>query len=424
MSARTSKVARIKAPVKKQIRQLGGNLQNEFHNLLNEIVSRLSKDGYKLSHVTKSYRKKETIVSDNFWKKEKVIGNIKIIWICTVRTVFKNGFEFRFDFDYWFDFSRLLQNLKADIHEKGFPKTSRPYAKGFWKKEADQALEKVEKSIKKMVKRQIGGWGRHGIINEVTNRKSSDICHRIKISISSISEIEKLRNSLRKLGEDPTEMMDDFQIEIEKTSREKLNQLFPFSLNAQKLEGHLAFFLWFRKPGGGFEYQLHRFAHENFKRILKPKEIEKALLKLEVHGYAKVKETPNELRRKLEKRGIKRCRRFYETGEKRIPGRKLFKELKNEVNIGAYLAPVSRKILMERIDAPKHLVDKSINGLVRRNYLSKRRIRDSLGRSVRKIKPNKNPLKTSGLKRQIMEKASGFYDIQKKALDQLQAGRP
>ncbi|KXB05926.1 hypothetical protein AKJ53_01730, partial [candidate division MSBL1 archaeon SCGC-AAA382F02] len=152
-------------------------------------------NGFKLIHVTKSYYSRGAVQSDNFWKKETKVGNIRIIWICKFTIRFEGGFEFRFDFDFWFEFSKLMQNLRGDLYRTGFPYTSRPRAKKFGKREATRALNQVKNTVKKKIKRAVGGWGKHGIKNDVVDRKSIDICHRKEFAFSSISELEKLRNS-------------------------------------------------------------------------------------------------------------------------------------------------------------------------------------------------------------------------------------
>ncbi|KXA91404.1 hypothetical protein AKJ63_01495 [candidate division MSBL1 archaeon SCGC-AAA259D18] len=423
MTARTAEVIQIKAPIRRQIRHLDGNSEKTFSKLLNETVSRLRKNDYKLIHVTKSYRRKGKIRTDNFWKKETKVENIKVVWLCTFSLVFKRGFKFQLDFDYWFEFSKFLQNLRGDLYARGFPYTSRSFAENFGKGEATRALEKIKTLVKEKMKSQVNGWGEHGIIDEVTDRKSPEIRHQKEISISSLSELDNLRNSLDELTEEPAELVKNSQREINKIARKKLKELIPLSIDPNSLEGYLSFFLWFRKPGGGFEYQLYRLIQENYD-ILSKNKIRDALLRLETHGYIKVRETPENLRKKMEKRGIKRCRRFYEIEGGNVPGKELFDELRDKTRIGAYLAPLPEKRLVKHLDAPDHLVQKELRKLKRRNYLSERKVRDFSGRSVTKIKPKKNYGGTKGLKKQIMKKAGKFYEVQKEALDQLQEIRP
>ncbi|KXB06414.1 hypothetical protein AKJ53_00300, partial [candidate division MSBL1 archaeon SCGC-AAA382F02] len=260
--------------------------------------------------------------------------------------------------------------------------------------------------------------------NDVVDRKSIDICHRKEFAFSSISELEKLRNSLKEVTEEPIELLEDFQDEIEKITNEKVNTLIPFSIKPNSLEGFLALFLWFRKPGGGFEFQLYRFLHENYKKIPKGKEIREALLRLEVHGYTEVKETPNEIRKRMENKGIQKCRRFYETGKTNIPGRELFNKLKSKITTGAYLAPLPRKKLVKSLKAPDHLVNKAIRDLTRKGYLSQRNVKDSLGRTVRKIKPKRSPRRITGLEKRVVKEAREFYNVQKNSLDDMQEERP
>ncbi len=424
MSARTTEISRIKSPIKKQIQHLDGQSKKSFPELLEKIVVKLRENDFKLFHVTKSYRKKGTVRSDNFWRKETRIKNIKIVWLCTLTIIFDNGIEFEFDFDYWFEFSKYFQNFRSDIYQLGFPFTSRSYAKNFGKKETSRALEEIRKAITEVMKKKTDGWGVHGVKKDVTDRKSVDICHKEDFKLSSISELDKLRDSLEEIVEEPVEVVKETRDEIEKTSEEKLKELIPFKIDPNSLEGYLAFFLWFRDPGGGFEYQLYRFVQENYGKIVEKEKIRDALLRLEVHGYANVKETPQNLKEKMRKKGIRRYSRFYELGQEDLGGKKIFNELKNKTNIGAYLYPLSRKQLIKKVDAPSHLVDKKIKRLTRKKHLSKRKVKDFLGRTVRKIKPQRDLRKPSGLEKRIMKKAKEFYDIQKECLDKMQKGRP
>lgn len=424
MSARASEISRIKSPIKKQIQHLDGESQKNFPELLEKIVVNLRDEDFKLFHVTKSYRKNNTIRSDNFWKKETRIKNIKIIWLCTLTIIFNNGIEFEFDFDYWFEFSKYLQNLRGDIYQMGFPFTSRSYAERFGKKEATRALEEVRESIGEVMKKKTDGWGVHGIKKDVTDRKSLDICHSENFRLSSISEFDKLRDSLGEIVEEPVEIVKETKNEIDKTSQKRLEEVIPFKINPNSLEGYLAFFLWFRKPGGGFEYQIYRFVQENYGKILEKEKIRDGLLRLEVHGYANVKETPSNLEKKMRGMGINRYSRFYEIGQREFSGKEIFNKLKNRANIGAYLYPLSRKQLIKKVNAPSHLVDKKIKKLTRKNYLSKRKVKDFLGRTVKKIKPQRDLRKASGLEKRIMKKTKRFYDIQKECLDEMQKGRP
>ncbi|KXB01165.1 hypothetical protein AKJ41_02500 [candidate division MSBL1 archaeon SCGC-AAA259O05] len=423
MSARTAEIMRIKSPIKKEVKHLGGNQEEEFSELINKSVRWLRKYNFKLVHVTKSYRKKDSIRADSFWRKEKKVGNIKVVWLCTFTVDFDSGFELIFDFDFWFDLSKFSQNLRGDLYEKGFPYTNRSYAKEFGKKEVDRTMKEVRGTVIRSLRRRIGGWGKHGIISEVTERRSLDICHRKEFSLSSVPEFEKLRENLRDGVEEPVGLVENLEGELEKEARNKIEDVIPFSLEADSLESHLAFFLWFRQPGGGFEYQLFRFVQENY-GLVEENEIEEALLRLEVHGYTDVSETPEELRKEMEKRGIKRCRRFYELGKKEISGKELFRSLKRKTRIGAYLSPLPRKRLTRQLDGPNHLVEKKIQKLKRTGYITERKVKDFSGRTVKKIKPRRNPKRTNGLKRKIMEKSQNFYDVQKSSLDELQEERP
>lgn len=388
------------------------------------MVRRFRKNDFKLIHVTKAYNEGEAIRSDNFWKRETRIGNIKIVWMCKQTVEFNGGFKFSFDFDYWFEFSKFLQILRGELYEKGFPYTPRPYAEDFGREEATRALNEVKKKVNSKLKKRTEGWGKHGIIQDVTERKSLEICHQDKIEISSISELERFRKKLSKILEGPRDLLKNSEKELYSLAKEKLEELIPLEIDPYSLEGYLAFFLWFRNPGGGFEYQLYRFVWENFEKRIKKKDIRDALLRLEVHGYAKVRETSQELRKNMRKRGIKRSKRFYELGRGEVPGRKLPDKLKRRTHIGAYLAPLPKKDLIKRIDAPDHILNRKIDNLERKNYLSKRKVKDFLGRTVKKIKPRKGPGGCNGLERKIIKKAGKFYEIQKTALDEMQEERP
>lgn len=424
MSARTAEVIQIKAPIKKQIRKLGGGSQGDFPEILDKVVRRLRSNGYKLVHVTKSYRKEDSVMTDNYWRKEERVCDIEVVWLCTLTIEFEGGFSFHLDFDFWFDYSKMMENLKGDIFDEGFPYTSRDYAREFGRKEADDILEEVEESVEKKVRGRVGGWGRHGVIKEVTDRKSLDICHSREVSISSISELEELRKCLREERERPVEILEESQGEIEEVAKERVEEMIPFSIEPDSLEGFLSFFLWFRKPGGGFEYQLYRFIQENFGRMVDKEEIRDALLRLEVYGYAGVKEVPENIAGRLRSKGIKRSNRFYEVGEERIPGRELFDELKSKVDVGAYLAPLPKRRLVRRISSPDHLVEKVIRKLTRKNYLIQRKVKDFLGRTVKKIKPKRGSRGLGGREREILEESWDFYNVQKDSLDRIQKGKP
>ncbi len=423
MSARTTEVVRVRSPIKKQIQHLDGKSQRAFPEILNEIVRRLRDHDFKLIHVTKSYREEDTICSDSFWKREKRIGSVKVVWLCTLTTIFDGGFEFKFDFDFWFEFSKFLQNLRGELYQMGFPFTLRSYAEKFGKKEATRLLEKVEKGIEKDIKEEVDGWGVHGVRKEVLDRDSLDICHRRIFKLESISELEKLREGLKEISDEPVELIEDSLDNIFDKAKVMLGDLVPFDIAPRSLEGFLALFLWFRDPGGGFEYQLYRFIQENYGAVDK-REIRDALLRLEVHGYAKVVEAPERIKNNLREFGIRRCSRFYEMSENAIPGRKLFQELKSEVDLGAYLAPLPRKRLIKELDAQNHLVNKEIKKLTRKNFLSRRKVRDFSGRTVKKIKPRRNFNHLKGLERRIVEEAEEFYEVQKTSLDEMQEKRP
>ena len=424
MSARAAEISRIKSPIKKEIKHLAGKTEKEFPELLEKIVVKLRENGFKLFHVTKSYRKKDTIRSDNFWKKESRVKNIKIVWLCKLTIIFDNGIDFKFDFDYWFKFSKFRQTLRGKIYDLGFPYTKRSYAKKFGKKEATRALDKIENRINEKLKRKSEGWGVHGIKKEVSNRKSSNICHKKEFKISSIPELDKLRKSIDGIIEDPMKIIEENRDKIEKIANKKIKDLFPFDIKADSLEGYLALFLWFRDPGGGFEFQAYRFVQENFGEVVKKEDIRDALLRLEVHNYANVKETPKELRDELNKQDIKRNSRFYETGKRKIHGKKIHKKLNFQPDLGAYLYPLSRKKLVKKVNAPNHLVNKKIKELTRKNFLSKNRVKDFRGRTVKKIKPKRNLKNPSKLERKIMKLIKNHYDKQKQSLDKIQKRRP
>ena len=424
MKARTSEVARIKSPIKKQIKHLGGSLQEKFPELLGELVGRLRDEGYKLVHVTKSYRKNGSERSDSFWKKRKKFGNVEVVWLCKLTPVFDSGFEFHFDFYFWFEFSKLIQNLKGCLYESGFPRTDREYARKFGEKEANRILEEIEEEMNRVMREKAVGWGRHGITDEVTERKSSFICHHRELSLSAISEVSKLRSSLREITQEPIDLIEEEQDEIERFAREELNGKVPFQIESESLEGYLAFFLWIRKPGGGFEFQLYRFVQENFEERVEKEDIRDALLKLEVHGYVDVKATDQEVMNRLSEVGVRRSKRFYEAGGEDIPGRRLFNDLKRKVDIGAYLSPLPRKRLIKSLNVPDYKVQKSLRELRRKNYVNERRVRDYRGRTVKKVKPRRSPRNLSGIKERIMDKCSEFYEVQKSSLDEMQEERP
>ncbi len=424
VSARTSEVVRIKSPIKKQIKHLGGASQEKFPELLNEVVSRMRDEGYKLIHVTKSYKKGESVRSDSFWKKNEKVGNIDIIWICRFTTIFDSGFEFDLDFYFWPEFSKLLQNLRGDLYESGFPFTDREYAENFGREEADRMLEGVEKEINRMMKGKFEGWGRHGLPDEVTERISSNICYLHELTLSTISEIGSLRKLLREVTEEPMEIIENEGEKIESFARDKLEEMVPFEIDPDSLEGYLAFFLWIRKPGGGFEFQLYRFVQENYGESLRKEEIRDALLRLEVHGYVDVKESDSEITDELSHLGVRRAGRFYEAAGDDIPGRRLFDNLKGKVDIGAYLSPLPRDRLVKSLDVPDYVVQKSIRKLKRKNYVNERRVRDFRGRTVKKIKPRRSPDGLSGVAKKIMKKCSEFYSVQKNSLDEMQEERP
>lgn len=113
MSARTAEISRVKSPIKKQIRHLDSHSQKNFNGVLNKVVKRLRSRGFKLTLVTKSYRKNGTHHSDNFWRKEEKVGDVKIVWICKLTSLFRKSFEFRFDLDFWFDFFPFFTKSKS-----------------------------------------------------------------------------------------------------------------------------------------------------------------------------------------------------------------------------------------------------------------------------------------------------------------------
>jgi len=424
LSARAAEINRIKSPIKKEIKHLAGKTEKEFPELLEKIVVKLREKDFKLTHVTKSYRKKGTIRSDNFWKREDRVKNVKIVWLCRLTIIFDDGIDFKFDFDYWFEFSKFLQNLRGKIYDLGFPYTTRSYAKKFGKKEATRALEEIENTINEKLKEKSEGWGVHGIKKEASNRNSTNICHQKEFKCSSIPELDKLRKSIDDIIEDPMEIIEENRNEIEKIANKKIKDLFPFDIKADSLEGYLALFLWFRDPGGGFEFQAYRFVQENFGNVVKKEDIRDALLRLEVHDYAEVKETPGKLRNQLNKKDIDRNSRFYETGKREINGKRIYRKLNYEPELGAYLYPLSRKKLIKKVNAPDHLVNKKIKELTRKDFLSKNKVRDYRGRTVKKIKPKRNLKSPSKLEKNIMRKIKNHYDEQKRCLDKIQDERP
>ncbi|KXA99178.1 hypothetical protein AKJ42_03605, partial [candidate division MSBL1 archaeon SCGC-AAA261C02] len=288
-------------------------------------------------------------------------------------------------------------------------------------KESTRILEKIRRHIQRKLKSKIGGWGVHGIKSDVTERDSPNICHHREFSISSFPEIDELRKTLRSVREAGLETVEESAGEIHDVARDKLDDLVPFEIKPKSLEGYLAFFACLRKPRGAFENQFHRFIYENYRgKTIRKKDIRDALLRLEVHGYLIVTRTPRDLRRKLEGSGIRRSRRFYEVGIREPPEEQLFQRLNKKVDIGAYLDPLPRRRLVKSLDAPDHIVNKSIKKLERKGILSERRVFNCLGRTVRKIKPKRRPKRLSGLDRRIVEKADHHYEVQKNALDQMQ----
>ncbi len=424
MKARTAEVARIKSPIKKELKHLGGQSQQKFPELLNEIVSRLLNEDYKLIQVSKSYRENGYICSDNYWKREEKVENIIIVWMCKVQLMFDNGFKFRFDFDYWFKFSKMIQNIKGDLYQSGFPFTDRQYAKKFGEKEAEKIMERTEESLKNKIREKVSGWGEHSFPDKVSEKRATAICHRKEFDISSISQMGKLRRNLIEIREEPIDLVKKNHKDYEEKGQKKLKELYPFEINPDSIEGYLAYFLWFRNPGGGFEFQLYRFIHENFDNSVEKKEIRNALLRLEVHGYANVKKTPEKIVKKFRKHGIKRSDRFYETGEFEIPGRILDRRLNKKVRVKAYLSPLPKKRLINHLNAPDYKINNLIEKLVRKNYLKKRKTSDFLGRTVNKLKTIKSPRNLKGLEHKIMKKVKKFYNVQKNSLDQVQKARP
>lgn len=337
--------------------------------------------------------------------------------------IFDNGIEFKFDFDYWFEFNKFLQNLRGEIYDRGFPHTNREYPKNFAKKEATRSLQKIEETISGILKEKSEGWGKHGIKKDFTDRKSINICHKEDFSISSISEMDKLRNCFEDIKEEPEKIVKENKQKIKKTSEDKIEKFFPFEIKPNTIEGYISHFLLFRKPGGGFEYQVYRFIQENY-GIVEKEKIKNALLRLEVHGYLNVKSTPKKLKKRMEKQDIKRYTRFYELNTQKINENKIKNELKYKTDIGAYLFPFSKKKLIKKVDAPSHHVKRKTGKLIRKNYLSERKVKDFLGRTVRKIKPKRYIQNPTKLERKIITKVRRFYDIQKECLDEMQEERP
>lgn len=423
LSARTAEVIQIRAPIKRHIRHLDSQFKRIFPKLLNGIVRRLRKNGYKLIHVSKAYRKGGIARSDSFWKKETVEENINIVWFCTLTPIFERGFRFQVDLDLWFEFPKILENLRAELYEAGYPHTSRKYALEFSKEEATRILGGVEESLQQKIRTRVRGWGDHGIPKDVADRSSQKICHRRVFSLDSIPELVELGKTLRKVEGEGTNLAEDMAEKIGNVAREKLKSSFPFQIDPMSIEGFLAFFLWIRKPGGGFEYQLYRFVHENYgKEILRDSDIRDALLRLELHGYVNVRKTPSKLRKKLERNKISRCRRFYLLGPMDVSGRKLSDRLGDKVNVGAYLAPLPRHRLINSLDFPDHLISKSIKELVRRDVISERKVLDCRGRTVWKIKSKRRRRGLTKLEGKIVSEARRHYDVQKKALDRMQEG--
>ncbi len=419
-NAKRSEIVQIRSPIKKEIKHLGGSDQHSFSELLEQIANKMNKWGYKLIHVTKAFRDGDKTCSESYWKRDKIRGDIKIVWLCSLRLVFDKGFKFELDFDVWFEFSKLLQETREKIYRDGFPYTSRPYAENFGKEETTRILEKIRNSVRRVLREKCDGWGEHGVIDNVTDRKSQAICHLKKIGLSSFPEFDKLRETLREVEEIPTSVLGNSREDILEIVDKKKCELIPFSIDSQSLEGFLAFFLWFRSPGGGLEYQLYRFVQENWNDLVKLSRIEEALLRLEVYDYVKVEEVPYDLRKELEKRGIKRCKRFYELKNHDVLNRRFFSDTKRKARLGAYLSPLPKKRLVRHLNAPNHIVLKNIRNLVRRNYLLEKKVRDFSGRTVRKIKPKRGFGSLSELDREIMKKSKNFYEVQKDLLDKMQ----
>ena len=126
--AKRSEIVQVRSPIKKEIKHLGGTNQNSFSELLKEIANKQNKKGYKLIHVTKSFRDGQNTCSESYWRKEVIDGNIKIVWLSTLKIIFDSGFNFEFDFDIWFEFPKLLQDTRERIYRAGLPSTNRPYA--------------------------------------------------------------------------------------------------------------------------------------------------------------------------------------------------------------------------------------------------------------------------------------------------------
>jgi hypothetical protein len=177
-----------------------------------------------------------------------------------------------------------------------------------------------------------------------------------------------------------------------------------------------------RHREGVFEYQLRRLAHEN--SATSPNEITDILRRLELWGYIIRHPVPREVRRELEKLGIRRFLGFYTPGPVEPP--------KATYPSGAYARgsirpePLPLTAIPDFLRAPRHLVNRAILRMLRRRILRKRKTENHLGTRVTECRIARSPRGLSELELEILRVITRHHQKQLELLHRMktQVGSP
>jgi len=420
MPARTTEIARICSPIKGPLRHLDSSSKKLFPEILQEVVGELGNLGFKLAHVSKCYEQDGVSRADSFWIRRDTGHKIRITWLCRMTVVFQRGFRLEFDVDFWFGIPRILETLRADFYRAGFPRASSRQALKLAKREVTKILKEVENPALSELEMEFkDGLGKHGVPKNLKIRLTRKICHGTRFSVSAHPDLERFRREMKGVIENVKKVVSVRGADVREIARKKFKSLLSSPIDPNSLEGLCLLFLNARGAGGAFEYQIRRFVHESLGEAeVRRRDIERALLRLEVYGYALSWGLPRRVRKELESLGVQRASRFYSIGTE-VPGQ-LLPEDRRKTQEKLYLEPLTREKLLKRVEAPAHFTKQAFERLIRQRVLSERWVYDSRGRMIRGIWPRRWERRLSDLEAEIVSVVRGHYSRQRKLLSIMQ----
>jgi hypothetical protein len=401
---------RICAPLKRQVQQLDVRSRLDFQRLLIDSIDELKRREYKLTGVSKYYKEDGRWQVDSFWTREATQNGVAINFVCKLVVSLKGDFRVDFDFDFWFEFPVVHESVRTRLHDFFAGRLSERVAE-IMKAETDRIWRKVEDVIQTQLAHEFPeGWGKHGLDKRAGRREAKRVYHALGFTIARTGEFSEFLSSLKEVDEKALGIAEKIKGDVEKIAAGALEELVPPPLESQ-MERLLTSAVWGRRQGV-FEYQLHRFTHENL--VTSSSEISKTLRRLELWGHVTRRNPPKAVKSELEELGVYRFHGFY------IPGPvKLSQTKQANSRKGIGLEPLPLQKVPNFLRAPEHLVNRAIVRMLRKGVLRKRVVVNHLGRRVTECRVLRRSRSLSRLELEIVNVITMHRRKQLELLDRM-----